>query len=140
MFRYDYYCQEMNFFDNIFEKSIKENKIIWIRNEFDLDIKIIIDDTEITQSGCGSCKNIYSNITFSGKIYESGETYSYSGKMSPYYFMCKCSNMITGESDWDNFDCKEYSLLFDIMIDRKNDYLYRYFVYSTDPIELLNND
>jgi len=103
MQRYDYSCQQLNYFNDLFNEAIISKKIISI-NGMNFDVK----SCKIIQSGCGlfyrklfhnffekrQCKNIYSSINLTGNFYERNDKYNYRGDVLPYYIMCKCDTTI----------------------------------------------
>lgn len=124
MERYDYYCQQLNFFTELFHKVKTEYKLIHLEKEIFIDIA----ECETIASCCGQCKNIYCELFFSGHVYDEDEDYPYTGKLSPYHIMCKCD--LTKE-EWNNFDYKT-DLLLDITIERDKNYLFTRFINSND--------
>src|SRR5947208_3146320 len=97
MKRYDYYCQQIRFFDNLYNKAKKEDKIIRINDEICIDINYC----DISSGGCRQCGNIYSSIDFGGHFYDNGEIFMYWGGMKARDLMCKCGQT---EEEWNNFE------------------------------------
>lgn len=152
MKRYDYYCQELNFFNKLFESSKKENKIIQINNEFGTEIRIDIELYEIIATVCGQCKNRYNDIFISGNFYENDEINPYYGTIKSRYIMCKSNPALQPElglalmgkcdildKEWNDFEYDQY-LLFDLTIDRKNNYLVQNFFSSKDDVKLVDKN
>ena len=157
MHRYDYYCKQINFFHDLFDKAKKENKVIvfTIKEEetesgsdgeivlVDKNICFDIDGFEIVTGGCGGCKNIYNNIYFFGTLYEDSKSFKYSGNMKSYYIMCKCD--IT-EDAWNNFKINDLpygiatDLLFDVFIERPYSYLLNRFINDNTQFILIDKN
>lgn len=140
MKRYDYYCSQIRFFDNLYNRAKAEGKIIRINDELCIDV----NTSEIVSRGCKTCGNVYCDISFGGYVYENDEMYAYWGDMKSRGLMCKCG--VTDE-EWNNFELNPPitepgmypvdSLLFDIYIEREHEYLWRIYISDRDKIELM---
>lgn len=143
MNRYDYYCQQTNFFNDLYTKAKDENKLVCIKfndtnkDDYWSEIYFDVQLCKIKLHGCHRCKNIYPNVIFSGKFYDkdiNSKGFDYFGRMSSFYLMCKCD---TSNEDWNN-PVDLPSLLFDVNIERNYSYFCKYFIDSSFDIQLID--